>query len=111
MLDVYKGYFEQSPFTKFLSLSEDAKESSESSSAKYHLASLDDSLAAFKISPFKSTGKSKHQKLIQANKKIDKVTKKLEKAFATKGIDVATSSTPPNLRSKDEKDFDQLMHE
>ena len=60
----------------FLSLLEDAKDSSKFSSAENYSALLDDSLAAFKVSPFKSTGKSKHQKLIQANKNIDQVTKK-----------------------------------
>ena len=73
-------------FPSILSLLEDAEESSESSSAENHSALLDDSLVAFKVSSFKSTGKSKHQKLIQANKNIDKVTKKLEKAFAIKGL-------------------------
>ena len=70
----------------FLSLLEDAKESSESSSAENHSALLDDSLAAFKVSPFKSTGKSKHQKLILTNKNINQVTEKLKRAFAIKGL-------------------------
>ena len=47
----------------FLSVSEDTKESSESSSAENHSTLLNDSLAALAVSPFKSTGKSKRQKL------------------------------------------------
>jgi len=58
-----------------LSLSEEPREFSESSSTEEYLSLLDDSLAACGVSPFKSIGKSKCQKLFHANKKIEKVTK------------------------------------
>ena len=53
----------------------------------------------------------KHQKLFHANQKIEKVTKTLEKAFSTKGLDIAICCIPSITRSTDEKDFDQLMFE
>ena len=93
------------------SISEDATEFSESSSAENYSTLLDDSLAACGVSPLKSSGKSKHQKLFPANKKIEKVTQKLEKAFYTKGVNIAPCSPPPATRSNDEKDFAQLMLE
>ena len=52
-----------------LSLSADVRESSESSSAENYSTLLDDSLAACKESSFKSTGKSKRQKLSMQAKK------------------------------------------
>ena len=94
-----------------LSLSKDARESLESSSAENYSTLLDDSLAACKVSPFKSTGKSKCQKLFHASQKTEKVTKTLEKAFSTKGVDIAICCTPSTTRSTDEKNFDQLMFE
>ena len=94
-----------------LSLSKDAQESLESSSAENYSTLLDDSLAACKVSPFKSTGKSKCQKLFHASQKIEKVTKTLEKAFSTKGVNIAICCTPSTTRSTDEKNFDQLMFE
>ena len=60
---------------------------------------------------FRSSGKSKRQKLFHAHKTIEKVTQKLEKAFSTKGVNVATCSLPPATTTNDEKDFDQLMFE
>ena len=91
------------------SISEDAIEFSESSSAENNLTLIDDSLAACGVSPFKISGKSKRQKLFHANKKIEKVTQKLEKAFSTKGVNRTTCFPPPATRRNDEKDFDQLM--
>ena len=44
-------------------------------------------------------------------KKIEKVTQKLEKAFSTKGVNMAACSPKPATRSNDEKDFDQFMLE
>ena len=93
------------------SLSEDATEFSESSSAENNSTLLDNSLAACGISPFKSSGKSKRQELFYANKKIEKITQKLANGFSTKGVNIATCFPPPATRSNDEKDFDQLMLE
>ena len=72
---------------------------------------LDDSIAACGVSPSKSSAKSKCQKLFHANKKTEKVKQKLEKAFSTKGVNIATCFPPPATRSNDEKDFDLLMLE
>ena len=52
-----------------LSLSEDVTEFSELSSAENNSTLLDDSLTVCGVSPFKSSGKSKHQKLFHADKK------------------------------------------
>ena len=90
-------------------MSEDATEFYESSSAENYTTLLDDSLAACGVSPFKSSGKSKRQKLFHTNKKIEKVTQKLEKAFYTKGVNIAACSPPRARRSNDEKDLDKLM--
>jgi len=71
---------------------------------------LDTSLRACGISPFKSKGKTKKQKLQHAVKKIDKVTKSLEKSFETKGVEFPSSSgvqSPHTCRAKD--DLDELM--
>ena len=110
ILDGYNSPSEDASMQE-LSLSEDARESSESSSAENYSTLLDDSLAACKVSPFKSTRKSKRQKLFHGSQKIEKVTKKFEKAFSTKGVDIAIYCTPSITRSTDEKDFDQLMFE
>ena len=80
ILDGYNSASEDASMQE-LSLSEDARESSESSSAENYSTLLDDSLAACKVSSFKSTGKSKRQKLFHASQKIEKVTKKLEGFF------------------------------
>ena len=66
------------------SISKDATELFESSSAKNNSTLLDDSLAACGVSPFKSSGKSKCPKLFHANKKIEKVTQKLKRLFLQK---------------------------
>ena len=108
MLDAHKEYFAWSQLPYFLkySMSEDATEFSESSSAENNSTLLDYSLAVCGVSPFKSSGKSKRQKLFHANKKMEKITQKLEKIFYTKGVNIATCSPPPATRSNDEKDFD-----
>ena len=92
-------------------ITEDATKFSESSSAESNSTLLDDSPAANRVSSFKSSGKSKRQKLFHANKKTEKVTQKLEKVFSTKGVNIAACSQPPATRSNDEKDFDQIMLE
>ena len=91
------------------SISEDATEFSESSYAENYSTLLDDLLAACGVSPFKSSGKSKRQKLFHANKKIETVIQKFEKAFYTKGVNIAAGSPPSATRTNDEKDFDQLI--
>ena len=95
----------------FSSLSEDATELSESTSAENNSTLLDDSLAACGVSPFNTSEKSKCQQLFHANKKIEKVTQKLQKTFSTKGVNIATCSPPPATRTNDEKGFDQLLFE
>ena len=90
------------------SLLEDATKFSESLSAENNSSLLDDSLAVCGVSPFNSSKKLKCQKLFHANKKIEKITQKLEKTFSTKGVNIATCSPPPATRANDEKDFDQL---
>ena len=71
-LDAHKEYFT------------DVAEFSKSSSAGNYSPLVDDLLAACRVSPFKSSGKSKRQKLFHANKKIEKVMLKLEKVFLQK---------------------------
>ena len=46
-----------------------------------------------------------------ADKKMKKITQKLEKIFYTKGVNIATCSPPPSTRTNDEKYFDQLILE
>ena len=94
MLDAHQEYFAWSQFSYFLkySILEDATEFSESSSAENNSTLLDDSLAACGVSPFKSSGKLKCQKLFHANKKIEKVTQKLEQTFSTKRVNIAVCS-------------------
>ena len=87
------------------SLSENATEFSESSSVENKSTLLDYSLAACGVSPFKSSGKSKYQKVFHADKKIEKIAQKLEKAFSTNRVNIATCFPPPATRSNDEKDF------
>ena len=89
-----------------LSISEDVTEFFESSSAENYSTLLDNSLAACGESPFKS----KCQKLCYVNKKIEKVTQKLEKAFYTR-VNIAACYPPPATRSNDEKHSDQLKLE
>ena len=42
---------------------------------------------------------------------MEKVTQKLDKAFSTKGVNIAACSPPPATRSNHQKDFDELMLE
>ena len=71
---------------------------------------LDASFAACGISPFKSKGKTKKQKLSHAASKIGQVAKVLEFAFQKKGIDIpSTSNSMPSRSCAAENDIHDLM--
>ena len=75
-------------------------------------SNLDNSLTACGVSPFKTQGKTKRQKILHATNKIQKVTKKVETHFSSKGIEVLTSGNAANNSDiQKSKDFDILMHE
>ena len=86
-------------------------ESSCNEAEEIALSNLDNSLTVCGVSPFKTQGKTKRQKILHATKKIQKVTKKLETHFSFKGIEVLTSGDAANNSDiQKSKDFDILMH-
>ena len=69
----------------FSSLSENENSSASLSSCEDNTIScLDNSLIACGVSPFKSSGKSKQQKLNHANKKMEKMAKKFGNCICVK---------------------------
>ena len=91
-------------------------ESSSNEAEQIAASSLDDSLAACGVSPFKTKGKSNRQKIFQAHKKIQKVTKNLETVFSLKGIDLPEAACTSEVGStstsaKTEDDLIILMHQ